>query len=114
MEYVNADAWARDLVEKFNKALVDFGTYTYKDKGIDEIANFDQDVEDLRKLPPERVGEILGTLAKMWVFTTPAKIDTEGLAMHILHSLDDENNKDWMEKVFAGGSEMLRAMREDM
>jgi hypothetical protein len=112
--YVNADAWARDLVKKFDKALVDFGTYTYKDKGMNEIADFDQEVVDLKELPPERVGEILGTLAKMWVFTTPARIDTERLAMHILHRLGEESGKEWMEKVFAGGNEMLRAMREDM
>jgi len=114
MGYVNADAWAQDLVKKFDKALVDFGTYTCGDRGIDEIANFDQDIRNLKKLPPERVGEILGTLAKMWVFTTPARIDTEKLTMHILCGLYNESDRDWMEKVFAGGNEMLRAMREDM
>lgn len=48
-----------EILEKLDEALKKFGTYSFDDKGPDEVMDIDSIVKQLKILTPEQAGSIL-------------------------------------------------------
>ncbi len=81
---VDSDLVAR-CVDELKLALSQFGTYTFDDKGPQEVMNIDDLVEEFRDLSPEAAGNTLLALAADITFWARA----ETLASCILGEMED-------------------------
>ena len=50
---------AKEILQELRDALEQFGTYTFDDKGAQEVMDFYSITSSLRKLPADMVGKIL-------------------------------------------------------
>ena len=67
-----------------------FGSYSYNDKGPDEVMDVDELVRELKKLPTDTMITQLLHLASR----TDCPLDPSALVTSILHSLDEDEKYD--------------------
>lgn len=81
------------VLADLDKALKQFGTYNYYDKGVDEVFNASQAVDHVRKLDSKKAVEFLVNLSK--------HEHGSHLVSHIVMCLDDSPEK-WFDEVVDG------------
>jgi hypothetical protein len=75
---------------KLAEAKEQFGSYSYNDKGPDEVMDVDELVREIKRLPVEKALEELKHLAAR----EDCALDPTSLVSSILHSLDDDEKYD--------------------
>jgi len=83
-----------EIIESLKEALETFGTYTFDDKGPDEVMDTDKITDRLSKLTAKEAGEVLKRVRE-----TPMKGKrSEHLADYLANMLD-EMPEEWFEEM---------------
>jgi hypothetical protein len=80
-----ARTFAQEIIEAGNKALRQFGTYSWDDKGVSEVLNTWPFEKRLRELEPKQAAEIINEVAN----TTEIEGGRgKSLASHLVYRLE--------------------------
>ena len=82
--------WVDDVLRNLADALQEFGSYTFWDKGPDEVMYIDGYASRLKSMPGEKAGKFLEALG-----TVDGNKEAEHLASVILGQCDDANDEWW-------------------